>query len=179
MYQMKTKRQPTNYKYVHTPVRRPFLIGELSAQAGMTGKGHRKSLCNRLSAVTKSSTRATRVRSRHSQPISSKPSCAEKQPSSLSLTCSRRCRAWRHSIISMYIFSAQSLSLFQRSALHMGDTVDQNITNLLRKYKHIYMFMCPGFKCLQMHMARQITASACCDRRGKGCGVRDESRDSS
>lgn len=95
----------------HSPVRqRPFFRGELMLPPGTTGKGQRKSLWSLFSAETKSSTRATRFRSRHSQPMSSKPSCAEKQPRSRRRTCSRRWRAWRHSIMSMYMFSAHSAS---------------------------------------------------------------------
>lgn len=75
------------------------------------GNGQRKSLCNVFKADTKSSTRAALLRSLHNQPINSKPSCAAKQPRSLSLISSRRRRACLHSIMSMYMFSAQSLSL--------------------------------------------------------------------
>lgn len=89
----------------------PFLKGELMDEAGMTGNGQRKSLCSFFKANTKSSTRAALARSLHSQPISSKPSCAAKQPRSLSLISSSRRRACRQSIMSMYMFSAQSLSL--------------------------------------------------------------------
>lgn len=42
--------------------------------------------------------------------MSSKPSCAEKHPRSRSRTCSRRWRAWRQSIMSIYMFSAHSPS---------------------------------------------------------------------
>lgn len=76
----------------------------------MTGKGQRKSLWSLFNANTKSSTWATRFRSRHNQPMSSKPSCAEKHPRSRSRTCSRRWRAWRQSIMSIYMFSAHSPS---------------------------------------------------------------------
>lgn len=89
----------------------PFLNGELTDEAGMTGNGHRKSLCSFFKANTKSSTRAALVRSLHSHPISSNPNCAAKQPRSFSLISSSRRRACRQSIMSMYMFSAQSLSL--------------------------------------------------------------------
>lgn len=99
----------------HSPVRhRPFFRGELRLPTGITGKGQRKSLWSLFNAETKSSTRATRFRSRHNQPMSSKPSCAEKHPRSRRRTCSRRCRAWRQSIISIYMFSAHSTSRLPR-----------------------------------------------------------------
>lgn len=89
----------------------PFLKGELMDEAGMTGNGQWKSSCSLFKANTKSSTRAALVRSLHNQPMSSKPNCAAKQPRSFSLISSNRRRAWRQSIMSMYMFSAQSLSL--------------------------------------------------------------------
>lgn len=89
----------------------PFLKGELTEAAGMIGSGHRKSLWSLFRASTKLSTRAARVRSLHSQLMSSKPSWAAKQPRSFSRTSSKRRRACLQSIISMYMFSAQSLSL--------------------------------------------------------------------
>lgn len=96
----------------------PFLRGEFMEQTGIIGNGQRKSLCSFFKAVTKSSTRAALVRSLHNQPINSKPSCAAKQPRSLSLISSRSRRACRQSIISMYMFSAQSLSLLHLRSTH-------------------------------------------------------------
>lgn len=89
----------------------PFLKGELIEEAGIMGSGHRKSLWSLFRAITKLSTRAARVRSLHSQLISSKPSWAAKQPRSFNRTSSKRRRACLQSIMSIYMFSAQSLSL--------------------------------------------------------------------
>lgn len=89
----------------------PFLKGELMDEAGMTGNGQWKSSCSLFKANTKSSTRAALARSLHNQPMSSKPNCAAKQPRSFNLISSNRRRACRQSIMSMYMFSAQSLSL--------------------------------------------------------------------
>ena len=95
-----------------SPVRYfPFLKGELTEAAGVMGSGQRKSLWSLFRANTKLSTRAARVRSLHSQLMSSKPNWAAKQPRSFSRTSSKRRRACLQSIISIYMFSAQSLSL--------------------------------------------------------------------